>query len=231
MEYVKLLGIVIIILGFIFKLDAILIIFSSAVVTALVSNMGVVGFLDILGRAFVANRSMAIFVVIFLITGTLERNGLREAAAALIKKFRGISPGGLICVYGILRSFFGMFNVGFGGVAGFVRPVLLPMAEGTVDASGLEMKEEYLEELKGMSAAMENICWFFFQVLFLGGPNGLLVQNTLAPLGYKVELIDLVKTEIPIAILSLLVSCIYFALRDHKLRKQFYGTTAMSAQV
>ena len=38
------------------------------------------GLLETIGTNFVANRSMAIFIMILLVTGTLERNGLREAA-------------------------------------------------------------------------------------------------------------------------------------------------------
>lgn len=79
---------------------------------------------------FVANRSMAIFIMILLVTGTLERNGLREAAANLIRKVKSATAGKLVAVYGILNALFGAFNVSFGGVAGFIRPVLLPMEEG-----------------------------------------------------------------------------------------------------
>lgn len=123
-----------------------------------------------------------------------------------------------------MRGFFGAFNVGFGGgVAGFVRPVLIPMAEGAIKNAGHEPKEEHMEEVKGMAAAMENITWFFFQVLFVGGSGGILVQTTLASLGYEVELIDLAAKEIPIALISLLVVCTYMMLKEKKQMKKYYG--------
>lgn len=223
MEYLKLIGILIVVVGFALKLDSILIIFLAAVSTALVSGLGINGLLDAFGTNFVSNRSMAIFIIILLVTGTLERNGLREAAAAFIRKFKKVTVGRLICIYGVMRSFFGAFNVGFGGVAGFIRPVLLPMAEGAieVESDGGEADPEYLEEVKGMSAAMENITWFFFQVLFVGGSGGLLVQSTLKGLGYEVELIDLAKNEIPIAIIGLVLSCVYFSIKDKRLRAKY----------
>ena len=136
MEYIKLIGILIVILGFAFKLDSILIIFISAIVTAFVGGLGVDGFLETFGTTFVSNRSMAIFIMILLVTGTLERNGLREGAASLIQKVKGVTAGKLVCAYGVMRAFFAAFNVGFGGVAGFVRPVVLPMAEGAIEAEG-----------------------------------------------------------------------------------------------
>ena len=92
MELLKLLGIVIVIAGFALKLDSILVILVAAVVTALVGGLGPVTLLETLGSTFVANRSMAIFIIVMLVTGTLERNGLREAAAALIGKFKGAPP-------------------------------------------------------------------------------------------------------------------------------------------
>ncbi len=88
MELLKLLGIVIVIAGFALKLDSILVILVAAVVTAIVGGLGPVTLLETLGGTFVANRSMAIFIIVMLVTGTLERNGLREAAAALIGKFK-----------------------------------------------------------------------------------------------------------------------------------------------
>ena len=170
MELLKLLGIVIVIAGFALKLDSILVILVAAVVTALVGGLGPVTLLETLGSTFVANRSMAIFIIVMLVTGTLERNGLREAAAALIGKFKGATSGLVIGIYGVMRSIFAAFNVGFGGVAGFVRPVIMPMAEGAIVAQGYEPNEEHVEELKGMASGMENITWFFGQVLFGAAP-------------------------------------------------------------
>lgn len=118
MEYLKLLGIVIIIVGFALKLDSILIIVAAALVTAIAGGLSPVELLETLGSNFLANRSMAIFIIIMLVTGTLERNGLREAAAALIGKFRGATSGLVIGIYGVMRAIFAAFNVGFGGVAG-----------------------------------------------------------------------------------------------------------------
>lgn len=227
MELLKLVGVLIVIVGFALKLDSILIIFLALITTGLVGGLGIGGLLESIGTNFVANRSMAIFIMILLVTGTLERNGLREAAADLIKKVKGATAGKLICAYGILRGIFGAFNVGFGGVAGFIRPVLLPMEEGAVKKTGNEPAEEHMEELKGMSSAMENIIWFFFQVLFVGGSGGILVQTTLASLGYEVELIDLALKEIPVAIVALVVACIFMLRKDKKLMKKYYGSSSV----
>ncbi|MCP1108769.1 putative membrane protein [Lachnospiraceae bacterium PF1-21] len=225
MEWIKLLGILIVIIGFALKKDSILIIMLAAIVTAFTGGLGVKGLLETLGSSFVANRSMVIFILIMLVTGTLERNGLKESAAKLIGKLKNASSGAVIGAYGVMRGIFAAFNVSFGGVAGFVRPIIMPMAIGAVEAKGHEPNEEHVEQLKGMASGMENVAWFFCQVLFVGGAGGLLVQSTLEPLGYKVELLDLAKVEIPIALFCVTVAIIYYYLKDKRLRKKYYGDT------
>src|SRR5699024_12444986 len=112
----------------------------------------------------------------------------------------------------------------FGGVAGFVPPYSMPNIYGAIKEQGHEPNEDHVEELKGMASGMENIAWFFCQVLFVGGAGGLLVQSTLEPLGYHVELIDLALVEIPIGIFAVIVGIVYYFLRDKKLTKKYYGT-------
>lgn len=223
MELIKLVGVLIVIVGFALKLDSILIIFLALIATGLAGGLGIDGLLEAIGTNFVANRSMAIFIMILLVTGVLEKNGLREAAANLIRKVKGATAGKVIVAFGVMRAAFAAFNVGFGGVAGFVRPVLLPMAEAAVTNQGHEMDEQHYEDIKGMSSAMENFMWFFFQVLFVGGSGGILVQTTLASLGYEVDLLSLAAAEIPVAIAALVVSCVVTVMKDNKLSKKYYG--------
>ena len=128
-EVIKLLGIVIVVVGFALKWDSILTIMLAAVVTAIIAGMDPVVFLQTLGKGFVSNRNMLISVVIFLLTGTLERNGLKSAARALMGRIKRASAGLILGAYGVFRVIFAAFNVGFGGVAGFVKPVVMPMAE------------------------------------------------------------------------------------------------------
>lgn len=220
MELLKLLGIIIVVIGFVLKLDSILIIMIAAIVTALVAGMDPVTFLETLGSNFVANRSMCVFVMVMVVTGTLERNGLKQAAANLMKKFKNASAGVVLAIYGVFRLVFAAFNVSFGGVAGFVRPIVLPMAAAAAKKNGKKISEKYEENLKGMASGMENIAWFFGQVLFVGTSGMILVQSTLAGLGYDVELVDLMKVQIPVAIIAVAVVIVYYYIKDKQLSRR-----------
>lgn len=220
MELLKLLGILIVVIGFVLKLDSILIIMVAAIVTALVAGMDPVTFLETLGSSFVANRSMCVFVMVMVVTGTLERNGLKQAAANLMKKFKNASAGVVLAIYGVFRLVFAAFNVSFGGVAGFVRPIVLPMATAAAKKNGKKISEKYEENLKGMASGMENIAWFFGQVLFVGTSGMILVQSTLAELGYDVELVDLMKVQIPVAIIAVAVAIVYYYIKDKQLSRK-----------
>ena len=110
MELIKLVGVLIVIVGFALKLDSILIIFLALIATGLAGGLGIDGLLEAIGTNFVANRSMAIFIMILLVTGVLEKNGLREAAANLIRKVKGATAGKVIAAFGVMRAAFAAFN-------------------------------------------------------------------------------------------------------------------------
>lgn len=228
---IKLLGVLIVILGFAFKLDSILIIIAAMVVTALVGGIGIDGLLETLGSSFVANRGMAIFIITLLVTGTLERNGLKEAAAKLIGKVKSASAGSVIAAYAVMRLVFAAFNVSFGGVAGFVRPVVLPMSIGAIKSKGIEPNPEHVEDVKGHAAGAENVTWFFGQVLFVGGSGALLVQSTLKTLGIESDLVTLAKVQIPVAIFATLTYIVYTLISDRQYMKKYYGNMAAPAEV
>lgn len=61
MEYLKLIGILIILIGFIFKVDTIAVVILAGLATALVSGLSLLDFLTLLGDAFVSNRLVTLF--------------------------------------------------------------------------------------------------------------------------------------------------------------------------
>ena len=65
MEYLSLLGVVVIVVGFAFGLDTIAVVVISALVTALVSGIDFTSFLAILGKGFMDNRMVSLFFLTF----------------------------------------------------------------------------------------------------------------------------------------------------------------------
>ena len=98
----------------------------------------------------------------------------------------------------------------------------MPMEEGAIVAQGKAPAKQHMEELKGMSAGMANISNFFGQVLFVGSSGALLVQGSLSELGYTVELSELVVVEIPVFVVSMIVACTFFYMKDRIMLKKFY---------
>lgn len=220
---IKLIGILVVVVGFALKLDSIAIILAAGFITGFVGDMTLVEILEAFGAGFVANRTMCVFIVVMLLTGTLERNGLKVVAERLIRKLKGVTSGVVIGANTILRAFQSAFNVGFGGVAGFVKPVIMPMAEGAIPVEDDKRSEEHIDELKGMAASSENIGNFFAQLLFVGGSGAILVKTTMETLGYEVDFLKMAMIQIPIAVFAVLVACIYYYLKDKALVKKYYG--------
>ena len=75
--YWCLLGVLVVIIGFAIKLEPIAIIVVSAIVTAIFGGINVIDLLETVGTTFVANRNQLITIILMILTGTLERNGLK----------------------------------------------------------------------------------------------------------------------------------------------------------
>lgn len=97
--------------------------------------------------------------------------------------------------------------------------MVVPMAIGAIENKHGEPNEDHVEEIKGMSAGMENTTWFFGQVLFVGGSGALLVQSTLKNLGYEVDRASLAKVKMPVAIFALIVASVVYVVKDNRLSK------------
>lgn len=218
---IKLIGIAIVIVGFALKFNPIAIVMAAGFATAMVGGMDITAFLETLGTTFVTNRYMALYMLTIPVIGYIERNGLKLTAAKAVRKLKSATPVKVIMAYGVVRSFFAAFNISFGGVAGFVRPIITPMAVGSVEKDGETIEEKDLEDIKGMGAAMENIAWFFGQVLFLAGAGLLLVKGTLDPMGYEVDPVTAVKMQIPVLIVAIVVAGIYFTFIERRMLKKY----------
>ena len=145
-----LLGILVVVAGFVARINPLLVILAAAIVTgvcaAVAPGIGIVGLfqagvatLAAFGDAFNDNRYFHVVWLILPVIGLLERAGLQERARMLIAKVKAASAGRLLLAYLILRQITSALGLtSLGGHPQMVRPLVAPMAEGAaeVEAGG-----------------------------------------------------------------------------------------------
>lgn len=220
MEYIKLIGIVIICLGFALKLDVLATVIAAGIVTGLVSGLDFVRILEILGDSFVSNRLMSIFLIMFPVIAIIERYGMKERAAYLIGRIKNASGGKVLSIWIVVRSIASALNIRIGGHVQFIRPLILPMTEAAARKSkGSDLTEAEQERVKGLSAATENFGNFFAQNCFPTSASVVLIQSGIAVAGYDVGLSDIASSAIYVMIISIVLTIIQVYLFDLKIKK------------
>lgn len=216
---IKLIGILVIIVGFALKLDTISIVLLAGIITGIVSGMGIIEILSFLGNAFVVNRFATLLVLTLATIGILERNGLRERATKCIMGIRGATCGKILSLYVIIRTIASALSLRIGGHVNFIRPLIYPMARGALEKYGIYDKQ-LDEKVKAISKSVENYGNFFGQNVFIASAGVLLVLSTLQELGIKnVDAYSIAISSIPMAIVAMIVSVIRNYLFDLKLKK------------
>ncbi|MFL2127997.1 DUF969 domain-containing protein [Ruoffia sp. FAM 26255] len=221
MEWIKLIGIVIIIIGFILKFDTIATVVVAGLVTALVSGISFIEFLTILGEAFTNQRFVTLFFLTLPMIGLSETFGLKEQAIRFIEKIKGLSTGGLFTVYQAIRELSGFFSIRLGGHPQFVRPLIYPMAEAAAESdTDDKLDEDDVEKIKARASAADNYGNFFAQNTFAGSAGIQLISATLIDLGLNGNQSSLAIASIPIAVIALVLAAIFNWRFDRQLRKK-----------
>ena len=217
MDIIKLVGVVIVVIGFALKFDTIATVVIAGIVTGLVAGMTPMEILTTLGTSFVSQRTATPFVLTLPAIGICERFGLKEKAIDFIRSIKNATTGRVILIYQAIRTLAAAFSVRLGGHPQFVRPVVVPMAEGAAAARGVEVTDEVADVIRGASAASENYGNFFAQNCFMGASGTLLIVSTLVEAGYDVTAAQIAGWSIPIAVISVIVGAVRAILLDKKL--------------
>lgn len=216
----KLIGILIVVIGFVLKLDTIAVVVVAGIVTGLVGGLSFNEILTILGDSFVANRYMSVFLVSLPVIAVLENNGLRERAAGLIGQVKAATTGKILAIYMAIRTVASALSLRLGGHVQFIRPLINPMAVGAAEAKYNKIDEKDEERIKGLSAAVENYGNFYGQNVFIASGGVLLIVGTLQELGYDVTPLEVSKGALPIAIIAVIVAAIQFFLFDRSMNRK-----------
>ncbi|HCE11395.1 MAG TPA: DUF969 domain-containing protein, partial [Enterococcus sp.] len=206
MEWIKLIGILVILIGFLLKLDTIAVVIIAGFVTALVSGISVTDFLTMLGEAFINNRLVTLFLLTLPMVGLSERFGLKQQAVILIEKIKGLTPGKFLSLYLFIREVAGFFSIRIQGHTQFIRPIVNPMAQAAAQNKFGEIDEKDQEKIKARAAANENFGNFFAQNTFVAASGVLLIVGTLKSLGYDVAASAVSQASLPIALIVLIIA-------------------------
>ncbi|MDU3211589.1 DUF969 domain-containing protein [Anaerococcus sp.] len=218
MEYLKLIGILIIVLGFIFKLNIVFTVILSGFITALVAGIPFTEFLEILGENFVKQRIVTIFIITLPVIGLSEQFGLKQSAEKVVKKRKNLSSGALLSVYLLFRELAGFLAMRIYGLVQFVRPIIYPMTEAAVEKQNGQVTDEQKEKLKARATAMENFGNFFAQNTFIGAGGVLIIVGQMETLGYPVTNADIASKSLPIALICLILGIIKNIIDDKKMK-------------
>ena len=111
MEIIKLIGVLIVVIGFILKLDTLAVVVVAGLATGLVAGMSPMDILNTLGTAFITNRTATLFILTLPVIGLCERNGLKDKAVDFIRSLKNMTTGKLIAIWQVIRTFASAFSL------------------------------------------------------------------------------------------------------------------------
>jgi uncharacterized membrane protein len=206
-ELLPLIGIPVVVVGFLLRLNPLLVVTGAGVVTGIAVGIAPLDLLELVGVKFLGARSLTFFVLLLPVVGLLERYGLRQQATRLIAKFRRASPGRILLAYFGLRQLAAATGVqGIGGYVTTVRPLLAPMLEGAATARLGPLPDRTVAKLRSEAAATENVALFFGEDIFIAFSGVLLMEAFLRENGiHGIDPIQIGLWAIPSAIAAFLI--------------------------
>src|SRR5262245_25648364 len=227
-----LLGIGVVVLGFVLRANPLLVVMAAALTTGLATAWTPTADLQVMvlaardtlasfGKAFNNNRYVSMVWFVLLAIGLLERAGLQERARAMISTVRVATVGRILWVYLIIRQLAAALGLtSLGGHPQMVRPLVAPMAEGAGESKfgTLPDRERFL--IRSHAAAADNIGLFFGEDIFVAIASILLIKGFLEESGIFVEPFELSIWAIPTAIAALIIHSARLWMLDEHLKRR-----------
>ncbi|HSC18762.1 MAG TPA: DUF969 domain-containing protein [Rhizomicrobium sp.] len=214
-----LLGVAVVVVGFVIRLNPLLVIGAAAFVTGLCAGLPPLAILSALGKAFNDNRYVSLLWLILPLIGLLERHGLQERARMLVGRIRVVTVGRLLLLYFILRQVTASLGLtSLGGHPQMVRPLIAPMAEAAAEKEFGPISDDIRFRVRANAAAVDNVALFFGEDVFIAIGSILLIKGFLQQSGILVQPFELSVWATPTAILALLIHGTRVFLLDRKLK-------------
>src|ERR1700722_20749184 len=202
-----LIGVAVIIVGFLLRFNPMLIVAVAAIVTGLAANFPPEKILALIGTGFIKTRNIPLIIVLPLaVIGLLERHGLRERAQTWIASIKAATAGRLLIVYLLVRELTAAVGLtGLGGHPQMVRPLIAPMAEGAAESRYGKLSDAVRYRLRAFAAATDNVGLFFGEDIFVAFGAILLMVTFLKEAAVIVEPLHVAVWGMPTALAAFLV--------------------------
>ena len=201
-----LLGIAVVVLGFMLRVNPLLVIAASALVTGVAGGISPADILSAFGKAFNDNRYVSVIWLVLPVIGLLERAGLQERARMLVANLKAATAGRLLLLYlGIRQITAALGLLSLGGHAQMVRPLIAPMAEAAAEEKHGGLSDRSRQMIRAYAASADNVGAFFGEDIFIAVASILVIRGFLEQNGILVEPFQLARWAIPTAVAAFLI--------------------------
>jgi uncharacterized membrane protein len=203
----SLLGVVVIVAGFLLRFNPMLIVVAAAIVTGIAAHFPAERILAVLGTGFIRTRVIPLIILLPLaVIGLLERHGLRERAQIWIGGVKAATPGRLLLVYLFIREITAALGLtGLGGHPQMVRPLVAPMTEGAAQTRYGTLPDAVRYRLRALAAATDNVGLFFGEDVFVAFGAIVLMVTFLKASGIVVAPMQVAVWGMPTALAASIV--------------------------
>ncbi|MBT0725981.1 DUF969 domain-containing protein [Rosenbergiella australiborealis] len=218
-----LIGIAVIVIGFILRFHPVLVVVVAGIVTGLAAQMSLLTLLEKMGAGFLNTRNLPFILLLPLaVIGLLERHGLKERAQWWISKIAGATTGRLLIVYLLIRELTAALGLtSLGGHPQMVRPLLAPMAEGSAERVYGPLPPDVRYRIQAMAAATDNVGLFFGEDIFVAFGAVLFMHNFMfESAGLQTEPLHIALWGIPTACFAFVIHSVRLSRLDHYLRRE-----------
>ncbi|WP_296254809.1 MULTISPECIES: DUF969 domain-containing protein [unclassified Pseudomonas] len=217
-----LLGVLVIVLGFVLRCNPLLVVAVAALATGLAASMSLETILATIGSGFIKTRTLPLIILLPLaVIGLLERHGLRLHAQNWIARFTSATAGRLLIAYLFVREATAALGLtSLGGHPQMVRPLLAPMAEGAAESRFGKLPQALRIKLLALCAATDNVGLFFGEDIFVAFGAIALMHTFLLGAGINVEPMHIAVWGIPTALCAFVIHAIRLYRFDQRLNRE-----------
>jgi len=219
-DMLTLLGVVVVVFGFLLRFNPLLVIAAAVFVTGWTGHLTLSQTIAALGHAFNQSRLVSVAFLVLPVIGVLERAGLQERARIAISKIRAATAGRLLLLYLFIRQISIALGLQLNGQAAMVRPLIAPMAEGAAETQTGSISEDSRLLIRSYAAATDNVGAFFGEDIFVAIGSILIIKSILDQAGFPVQPLQLSLWAIPTAILAFLIHGARLLLLDRRLARR-----------